>query len=90
MTSVALVIEKLRASGNNIKWLIPHIITSQCHIATGTRTHSDSSFISVYYKYLSNTFSKLDMFRISSLGCTVNEILLCILSFLEPTGSYMN
>ena len=45
MSSVALAIEKLRASGNNIKLLVPHTITNQRHIATGTCTYTDSSFI---------------------------------------------
>jgi len=45
MRSVALAIEKLRASGNNIKLLVLYTITNQQHIATGTRTFADSSFI---------------------------------------------
>jgi hypothetical protein len=45
VSSVALAIEKLRASGNNMKLLVPHTIKNQRHIATGTRTYTDSSFI---------------------------------------------
>jgi hypothetical protein len=45
MSSVALAMEKLRASGNKIKLLVPHTIINQRHIATGSRTFTDSSFI---------------------------------------------
>jgi hypothetical protein len=45
MTSVALAMEKLRASGNKIKLLVLHTITNQRHIATGSRTFIDSSFM---------------------------------------------
>ena len=46
ISSIAVAIEKLRASENNIKLLVPHTITNQRRIATGTRTNTDSSFIS--------------------------------------------
>jgi hypothetical protein len=45
MSSVALTIEQLRTAGNNIKLLVPHTITNQRLIATGTRFYVDSSFI---------------------------------------------
>ena len=44
-SSVALTIEKLRASGNNIKLFAPHTITNQRHITVDSRTYTDSSFI---------------------------------------------
>ena len=45
MSSVALETEKLRASGNFIKLFVPHTNTTQQHIATVSRTYTDSSFI---------------------------------------------
>ena len=45
MSSVALSIDKLRANGSNIKLFVPHIITNQHQITTGSRTYADSSFI---------------------------------------------
>ena len=45
MSSVALAIEKKRANGNNIKLRVPHTFTDQRHIATGSRTYTDSSSI---------------------------------------------
>jgi hypothetical protein len=45
MSSVALAVEKLRNNGNNIKPLVPHTITNQRHIATGSRNYTNSSFI---------------------------------------------
>ena len=45
MSYLTLAIDKLRASRNNIKLLVPHKITNQRHIATDTLTHTDSSFI---------------------------------------------
>ena len=38
MSSVALAIEKLRASENNIKLLVLHRIVNQRHVSTGTCT----------------------------------------------------
>ena len=49
MSSIALVVEKLRASGNNIKLLVPHTIKNQRHIDTGTHTYTDSSHINGGY-----------------------------------------
>ena len=43
--SIALAIEKLRSSFNNIKLLFSQTITNQRYIATGTRTYTDLSFI---------------------------------------------
>ena len=45
MSSIALAIEKLRASENNIKLLVSHTITNKQHIATGSSTYKESSFI---------------------------------------------
>ena len=45
MSSVALAIEQLRASGNNIKLFVPHTITNQRRIATGSSTYTDFSVI---------------------------------------------
>jgi hypothetical protein len=45
MCSVALAIEKLRASRNNIKHLVLHKIQNQRHFVTGTCTYPYSSFI---------------------------------------------
>ena len=45
MSSLALVFEKLRASGSNIKLLVPYTMTNQRHITKSTRAYSHSSFI---------------------------------------------
>ena len=45
MSSVALAIEKLRASGNNIKLVVPHTITNRRNFATRSRTYNDSLYI---------------------------------------------
>ena len=47
MSSIALAIEKLGASENNIKMLVSLTITNQQHIATGPSTYNESSFINV-------------------------------------------
>jgi len=96
MSSVALAVEKLRANGNNIKLLVPHTITNQRHIAVGSRTFTDSSFINgeipsklalAFVKSASAIGSwtecphKFEMFGLSSLVCKVNGIPLYNLSF---------
>jgi hypothetical protein len=96
MTSVALAVEKLRASGNKIKLLVPHTITNQRHIARGSRTFTDSSFINgkilsklalAFVKSASAIGSwtgclhRFEMFGLSSLVCKVNGIPLYNLSF---------
>ena len=89
MTSFALVIEKLRTSGNNIKPFVPHTITNQRHIATGSRTCTDSSSInseiplklalafvkgaSSFDSWTSSSY-KFKMFGLSSLVCKVNGV----------------
>ena len=45
MSSVALAIKRLRASGTNIKLLVALTITNQRHIADGLRTFTDFSVI---------------------------------------------
>jgi hypothetical protein len=40
VSSVTLAIEKLRASANDIKLLVPHTITNQRHISTGTHIYT--------------------------------------------------
>jgi len=96
MSSVALAVEKLRANGNNIKLLVPHTITNQRHIATGSRSYSDSSFINGEIpSKLALAFVKsgsavgswtesphdFNFFGLSSLVCKVNGIPLYTLSF---------
>ena len=96
MRSVALAIEKLRASGNDSKLLVRHTITNQRHIATRTSTYTDSSFINgeirsklalAFVKSAStfgswtNSQHKFKMFGLSSLVCKLNGILLYNLSF---------
>jgi hypothetical protein len=89
-------VEKRRASGNNIKLLVPHTITNQRRIATGSRTFTDSPLINgeipsklalAFVKRASATGSgtgcpyKFEMFGLSSLVCKVNGIPLYNLSF---------
>ena len=96
MSSVALEIEKLRASGNNIKLFVPHTITNQQHIATGARTYTDSSFINgeilpkLALAFVKSTSAirlctrsqhKIKIFSLSSLVCKSNGIRLYNLSF---------
>ena len=47
MNYIASIVEKLRASWNNVKLLFPHKITNQQHITTIWSTFKDSSFINV-------------------------------------------
>ena len=42
--SVALAVERLKSSGNNTKLLVPHTITNQRDITTGSRTFTYYSF----------------------------------------------
>jgi hypothetical protein len=101
MSSVTFAGEKLRASINNIKLLVPHTIINQRHIATGSRTFTDSSFINdeipsksalAFVKSASaiglwtGCPNKFEMFGLSSLVCKANGILLYNLSF---DNSYM-
>jgi hypothetical protein len=96
MSSVALAVEKLRANGNNIKLLVPHTVTNQRHIATGSRNYTDSSFISgeipsklalAFVRSASAVGSwttsphDFNFFGLSSLVCKVNGVPLYNLSF---------
>ena len=96
MSSVALAIEKLRASGNNIKLLVPHTITNPRHIDTGTCTYIDSLFINgeipsklalAFVKTAcavgtwTKSPNKFEKFGLSSLVCKVNGIPFYNLSF---------
>ena len=105
MSSVALAIEKLRASGNNIKLLVPHTIANQRHIVTGSSTYTDSSFIDgkipskhalSFVKSASAIGSwtssphEFELFGSSSLVCKEMEFLSTVCSLLNPIGPYMN
>jgi hypothetical protein len=96
MSSVALAVEKLRASGNNFKLIVPHTNTNQCHIVMGSRTYTNSSFINgenpsklalELVKSASSIGSwmsyphKFEIFGLLSLVCQVNGIPLYNLSF---------
>ena len=84
MSSVALAVAKLGASGNNIKLLVPHSTNNKSHIVTGSRTFADSSFISgeiptkLALKFVKSANAigswtsspkKFEMFGVSSLVC---------------------
>ena len=102
MSSLASAIEKLRAIGNNIKLLVPHTIMNQRHIATHTRTYTDSLIINdeipskialAFVKRASaleswtNSPKKFRIFGISFLVCEVNEISLHNLCFDKSDGT---
>ena len=96
MSFVALAIEKLRVSVNNNKLLAPRTIDNRRHIATGSSTYTDSSFINGEFpSKLTLAFvkrasaiglwtsppRKFEMFGLYTLVCKVNGIPLDILSF---------
>jgi hypothetical protein len=96
MSSAALAMEKLRVNGKNIKLLVPPTITNQCHITTGSRSYTNSSFTNgeipskltlTFMKSVSTvgswTASPYDFncFGQSILVCKVNGIPLYTLSF---------
>ena len=96
MSSIALAVEKVRASGNNIKLLVPHKITNLLHITTGSRTITDSTFIKgeissklelAFVKstsaigYRTSCPHKFEQLGLFSLVCKVNRIPFYNLSF---------
>jgi len=88
MSSVALAIEKLRASGRNIYLLVPYKSKNQRLIGIGSRTCTHSSFFNrkiqseltlAFVKRASavgswpNSPHNLEMFGLSSLVCKVRS-----------------
>ena len=96
-SSAALAIEKLRASGNNIKLLVPHTNTNYQHIATSLSAYTVSFFFINGEMLLKITLSfvksasivgrwtsfphEFEIFGLSSVVCKVNGIPLYNLLF---------
>ena len=87
MISVALAVEKLKASGNSNKLLVTYTITSRRHIAMGSSTLTNSSFINgEILSKLALAFSKVLV--LSDGGQVAHSNLNC-LNFPLLCGKYM-
>ena len=71
MSFDALAMEKLRATGNYIKLLVPLTITNQRHTAIGSSTNTNSSFINIEIpSKLALAFVKCQCYRIMATFST--------------------